>query len=158
MKIFLILFLGANLAEAEVRYNLDRLTDTEKHIRPFISDVFQACYYGWDARQTRIYPYVIKYWGHLRTFDTRPYDFSISYIHVIKTVATSAYVEIEGYLQIGDFSTGHASTGRIQTSWNMVLDDIWFDKPVLRMMRETGLCDLRNQLAEENDPQLKSVP
>ena len=38
------------------------------------------------------------------------------------------------------------------------VDGIWSDKPVLRTMRETGLCDLRNQLAEENDPKLKAVP
>jgi hypothetical protein len=158
MKCFLMLLLGATVAHAEVRYNLDRLTDTEKRIRPFISDVFQVCYYGWDARRTQIYPYVVKYWGYLRTFDTRPYDFSISYIHVIRTVAASTYIEIEGHLQIGDFSNGYASTGRIQTSWSMVLDDIWLDKPVLRRMKETGLCDLRNQLADENDPRLKSVP
>src|ERR1700738_1420319 len=46
----------------------------------------------------------------------------------------------------------------IQTSWSMVLDGIWSDKPVLRTMREPGLCDLRSQLAEENDPKLKAVP
>jgi hypothetical protein len=158
MKCLSILLLGATLAHAEVSYNLDRLTDTEKHIRPFIADVFQACYYGWDARCTQIYPAVVKYWSYLRTFDTRAYDFSISYIHVTKTVAASAYVEVAGYLQIGDFSDGYAGTGRIQTSWNIVLDNIWFDKPALRMMRESGLCDLRSQLAGENDPRLRSLP
>jgi hypothetical protein len=158
MKCAFVLLLGVSLAQAEVRYNLGNLTDTEKQIRPFIMDVFQACYYGWDARRTQIYPHVIKYWSHLRTFDTRPYDFCISYIHIIKAVAASAYVEIEGNLQIGDFSSNRAGTGTIQTSWNIVLDNIWSDKPVLRMMRETALCDLRDQLAEENDPKLKSVP
>ena len=74
------------------------------------------------------------------------------------TDPASAYVEIEGYLQVGDFSNDHASTGMIQTSWNMVLNGIWSDKSVLRTMRETGLCDLRSQLAEENDPKLKAVP
>jgi hypothetical protein len=69
-----------------------------------------------------------------------------------------ATADVEGYLQVGDFSNDHASTGMIQTSWNMVLDGIWSDKSVLRTMRETGLCDLRSQLAEENDPKLKAVP
>jgi hypothetical protein len=69
-----------------------------------------------------------------------------------------ATADVEGYLQVGDFSNDHASTGMIQTSWSMVLDGIWSDKPVLRTMRETGLCDLRSQLAEENDPKLKAVP
>ncbi len=46
MKYFLILLLGATCAHAEVRYNLDNLTDTEEHIRPFINDVFQAYCYG----------------------------------------------------------------------------------------------------------------
>jgi hypothetical protein len=158
MKCLLVLLLGISLAHAEVRYNLGSLTDTEKHIRPFISDVFQACYYGWDAKRIQIYPQVAKYWSYLRTFDSRPYDFCISYIHIVKAVAASAYVEIDGYLQIGDFSKDHGGTGTIQTSWNMVLDDIWSDNPALRMMRETGLCDLRDQLAEENDPKLKSSP
>jgi hypothetical protein len=158
MKYFLILLLAATCAHAEVKYNLDNLTDTEEHIRPFINDVFRTYCYGLDAQRTQIYPYLVKYWTYLRTFDTRPYDFCISYIRIIRTLAASAYVEIEGYLQIGDFSNDHASTGMIQTSWNMVLDDIWSDKPVLRTMRETGLCDLRSQLAEENDPKLKAVP
>jgi hypothetical protein len=69
-----------------------------------------------------------------------------------------ATADVEGYLQVGDFSNDHASTGMIQTSWSMVLDGIWSDKSVLRTMRETGLCDLRSQLAEENDPKLKAVP
>jgi len=158
VKYFLILLLGATCAQAEVRYNLDNLTDTEEHIRPFINDVFQAYCYGLEAQRTQIYPYLVKYWTYLRAFDTRPYDFCISYIRIVKTRAASAYVEIEGYLQVGDFSNDHASTGMIQTSWNMVLDGIWSDKPVLRTMRETGLCDLRDQLAEENDPKLKAVP
>jgi hypothetical protein len=158
MKYFLILLLGVTCAQAEVKYNLDNLTDTEQHIRPFINDVFQAYCYGLDAQRTQIYPHLVKYWTYLRVFDTRPYDFCISYIRIVKTLEASAYVEIEGYLQVGDFSSNHASTGLIQTSWNIVLDDIWSDKPVLRTMRETGLCNLRNQLAEENDPKLKAVP
>jgi hypothetical protein len=56
MKYFLILLLGATCAHAEVRYNLDNLTDTEEHIRPFINDVFQAYCYGLDAQRTQIYP------------------------------------------------------------------------------------------------------
>jgi hypothetical protein len=158
MKWFLVLLFGANLAQAEVRYNLGDQTDTEKHIRPYINEVFQACYYGRDARCTQIDPSVVKYWSYLRSFDTRPYDFCISYIHITKAVAARASVEIEGYLQIGDFSPDHARSGTIQTSWNIVLDNIWSDKPALQMMRETGLCNLRNQLAEENDPRLKSMP
>lgn len=158
MRCLLILLLGVSFAQAEVRYNLGDLTDTEKHLRPCITDVFQACYYGRDAKRTQIYPHAVKYWSYLRTFDTRPYDFCISYIHIIRAVAASADVEIEGYLQIGDFSNDHAGTRTIQTSWYIVLDNIWSDKPVLRMMRETALCDLRDQLAEENDPKLKSVP
>jgi hypothetical protein len=158
MKYFLILLLGVTCAHADVRYDLDNLTDTEEHIRPFINDVFQAYCYGVDAQRTQIHPYLVKYWAYLRAFDTRPYDFCISYIRITKTREASAYVEIEGYLQVGDFSNDHASTGLIQTSWNIVLDDIWSDKPVLQTMRETGLCNLRYQLAEEKDPKLKAVP
>jgi hypothetical protein len=158
MKYCLILLLGLTGARAEVKYNLDNLTYTEEHIRPFINDVFQAYCYGLGAQRTQIDAYLVKYWTYLRAFDTRPYDFCISYIRVIKTLKASAYIEIEGYLQVGDFSNDHVSTGMIQTSWNMVLDDIWSDRPVLRTMRETGLCNLRNQLAEENDPKLKAVP
>jgi hypothetical protein len=90
MKYFLILLLAATGAHAEVRYDLDNLTDTEEHIRPFINDVFQAYCYGLDAQRTQIYPYLVKYWTYLRAFDTRPYDFCISYIRIIKTRAASA--------------------------------------------------------------------
>src|ERR1700730_6237766 len=158
MKYFLILLLVVTCAHGEVKYNLDNLTATEQHIRPFINDVFQAYCYGLDAQRTQIYPYLVKYCSYLRAFETRPYDFCISYIRIVKTLEASAYVEIEGYLQVGDFSSNHASSGLIQTFWNIVLDDIWSDKPVLRTMRETGLCNLRNQLVEENDPKLKAVP
>ena len=158
MKCFFVLLFGVSLAHAEVRYNLSNQTDAEKRIRPYINDVFQACYYGRNARCTQIDPSVVKYWSYLRSFDTRPYDFCISYIHITKAVAARACVEIEGYLQIGDFTPDHARSGTIQTSWNIVLDNVWSDRPALRMMRETGLCDLRDQLGEENDPRLKSVP
>lgn len=112
-------FVAPFLAEAEIPYNLDRLTPLEQQVQPLVYDVFSVCYFGVDPVYTEIPNQAVRYWERIRSHPTHPLDFVITYMKATHPNEQIVDVHCIGWLTLIDDSAASWGTGTVYAEWDL---------------------------------------
>ena len=122
VKLFIVVaaVLAPLLAKGDITYNLDRLTPLERQLQPLIYDVFSVRYFGVDPVYTQIPAKAVKLWEKIRSYQTHPLDFVITYIKASVSPNNLLDVHCVGRLTLIDESGDGHITGTIYAEWDLI--------------------------------------
>jgi hypothetical protein len=138
-------------AQADMTYNLDRLSPLERQLQPLVYDVFSVCYFGVEPVYTQIPAKAVQYWEAVRSHPTHPLDFVITYIKVTRSHQDYLDVHCAGWLTLLDESGDGQMTGTVYAEWHLAFTGTgpWSTqpasdsgaKPILAAFNESSSTD-----------------